>query len=182
MGCISPPKPCNHREMQRADFDSQLPTHLPALRALARRMVGNRDDAEDLVQEVLLRASKGLAEFRGESALKTWLFSIVTRAAIDHLLRAAKRWTSSSLRGHARGAVAVGEQFAVFVGEVRRPPAHRILLHLHRPHARARRPRRARAQRGLPARERRGGPGARHHRAEVPPRAGGGPRGDAHRI
>lgn len=77
--------------MRAADFEAQLPEHLAALRSLANRLVGNRDDAQDVLQEALLRASKSLSAFREDCSLKTWLFSITTRVAIDHL-RASKRW------------------------------------------------------------------------------------------
>ncbi|MBL9039154.1 MAG: RNA polymerase sigma factor [Archangium sp.] len=79
--------------MNDVEFEAQVPPHLPALRSLARRLVGNRDDADDIVQETLLRASRSLVRFRGESSLKTWLFSIASRVAIDHL-RSTRRWDS----------------------------------------------------------------------------------------
>lgn len=82
--------------MNSATFERQLPACLPQLRALAKRMVGNRDDAEDIVQDALLRASKSLATFHETSALGTWLFAITTRTAIDHL-RARKRWSPQAM-------------------------------------------------------------------------------------
>lgn len=99
--------------MLPADFDAQLPTHLPALHALARRLVGNQDDAEDLVQEALARAAKNLAAFREDSSLKTWLFSITTRLAIDQL-RAAKRWDKQVMIDACdeKGAASVSEKFS----------------------------------------------------------------------
>jgi RNA polymerase sigma-70 factor (ECF subfamily) len=98
--------------MQTSDFEAQLPAHLPALRALARRMVGDADDAQDVVQNALLRASRELSSFREDAALKTWLFAITSRAALDHL-RAAKRWSNQALIDacDARGAASVAEKF-----------------------------------------------------------------------
>ena len=46
--------------------------------AFVYRMVTQRQDAEDLSQEVLVRALRGLANFRGDSRFKTWLFGIAT--------------------------------------------------------------------------------------------------------
>jgi RNA polymerase sigma-70 factor (ECF subfamily) len=77
--------------MDRATFEQQLPGHLPALRALTRRLIGHKDDADDVLQEALARAAKNLAAFRAESSLKTWLFSVTTNVALDHL-RGRKRW------------------------------------------------------------------------------------------
>ena len=48
------------------------------------RLVGE-DEAEDLTQEVFLKASRGLGEFRGEAQLSTWIYRIATNAAIDKL-------------------------------------------------------------------------------------------------
>jgi RNA polymerase sigma-70 factor, ECF subfamily len=54
-------------------------------------MIGHGPDAEDVLQDALVRASAAVDGFRGESSLKTWLFAITTRVAIDWL-RAQKRW------------------------------------------------------------------------------------------
>jgi RNA polymerase sigma-70 factor (ECF subfamily) len=53
--------------------------------------VGDRDLAEDLLQETLLRISLGLAGFAGRAQLKTWAFSIATRVAADHFRQPANR-------------------------------------------------------------------------------------------
>jgi RNA polymerase sigma-70 factor, ECF subfamily len=57
------------------------------------RYVGNRDVAEDLLQETLIRMSKGLPSFAGRSSVKTWAFSIASRVAADYL-RDPERRTS----------------------------------------------------------------------------------------
>jgi RNA polymerase sigma-70 factor (ECF subfamily) len=51
--------------------------------ALARRHCRDLHWAEDLVQETLVRAFRGLAAFRGDSALRTWLFRILLRLAAE---------------------------------------------------------------------------------------------------
>jgi RNA polymerase sigma-70 factor (ECF subfamily) len=43
---------------------------------LARALTGNEDEAEDLAQETFIRAFRGLARFRGDSAFTTWLYRI----------------------------------------------------------------------------------------------------------
>lgn len=53
--------------------------------------VGERTTAEDLVQETLIRMSKGFDAFRGEASLKTWAFSIATRVASDHFRKPENR-------------------------------------------------------------------------------------------
>jgi RNA polymerase sigma-70 factor, ECF subfamily len=73
------------------DFASRVETLRPKLVAFAYRMVAHRQDAEELVQDALLKAHRALPTFRGEARLETWLFSILTRGCLDHL-RARRRW------------------------------------------------------------------------------------------
>lgn len=54
-------------------------------------MVKNREEAEDLVQEVYIRVMKSYDRFEGKSSEKTWLFSIAKNVAIDHF-RKQKGW------------------------------------------------------------------------------------------
>lgn len=58
---------------------------------LARAMVWRRDEAEDVAQEVFLRAYQGLKGFGGRSTFKTWLYRIATNTARTHLVRARAR-------------------------------------------------------------------------------------------
>ena len=62
----------------------------PLLRYLGR-YVGDRVLAEDLLQETLIRISRGLPGFAGRAELKTWAFSIATRVAADHFRHPANR-------------------------------------------------------------------------------------------
>jgi RNA polymerase sigma factor (sigma-70 family) len=58
-----------------------------------RKMVRDKDDAEDLVQETFLRASRSLGDFRGEAEPSTWLYRIATTVCLDFYRRrrAARR-------------------------------------------------------------------------------------------
>src|SRR6204780_254479 len=55
------------------------------------RMVTLRQDAEDLLQDVLVRVLEGIREYRGEARFKSWVFGIATHVCLDHL-RKRKRW------------------------------------------------------------------------------------------
>lgn len=74
------------RAFQSGDVGAFQPLvlpHLPALVALARRHCRDVHWADDLVQETLVRALRGLPTFRGDSALRTWLFRILVRLASE---------------------------------------------------------------------------------------------------
>ncbi len=64
-------------------FGELVEAHRAQLRAHSYRMLGSVHDAEDAVQEALLRAWRGLPGFEGRSSVRSWLFSIVTNAALD---------------------------------------------------------------------------------------------------
>ncbi|HEY3210457.1 MAG TPA: sigma-70 family RNA polymerase sigma factor [Actinomycetota bacterium] len=51
----------------------------------ALRLVGDRQDAEDVAQDAYLRVYRGLAGFRGDAQFETWLYRIVSNAAMSHL-------------------------------------------------------------------------------------------------
>src|SRR5688572_6355986 len=66
-------------------FRQLVAPHQRELRAYCYRMAGSLDDAEDLLQESLLRAWRGLAAFEGRSSLRTWLYRVTWSACVDAL-------------------------------------------------------------------------------------------------
>jgi RNA polymerase sigma-70 factor (ECF subfamily) len=54
-------------------------------------MVRDPAEAEDVLQEAMLRASRGYADLHAEEALTTWLYRVATHACVDHLRRRARR-------------------------------------------------------------------------------------------
>lgn len=73
---------------EEAAFELLVRRHTDSVWRLAYSMLRQRESAEDVVQEVFVKAYRGLAEFRGDSQLRTWLLSITHRACIDHVRRA----------------------------------------------------------------------------------------------
>ena len=57
------------------------------LRALAFRLLGDRDRMDDVLQEVYVKAFRSLPRFKGDAALGTWLYRITYNACIDDLRR-----------------------------------------------------------------------------------------------
>jgi RNA polymerase sigma factor (sigma-70 family) len=83
-----------------AALDRVLASIEPGVFNLAARMLGNRDDAADATQEILLRVVTHLSSYRGEAAFTTWVW----RVARNHLLDARTRSAESpevSLEGMA---------------------------------------------------------------------------------
>jgi RNA polymerase sigma-70 factor (ECF subfamily) len=55
------------------------------LHAHCYRMLASAHDADDALQETLVRAWRGLARFEGRSSLRTWLHTVATRTCLDHV-------------------------------------------------------------------------------------------------
>src|SRR5271163_4392562 len=64
--------------------------YAPRVYHLARRMLGNDADAEDVTQDVLLQVVRKLPTFRGESAFPTWLHRVTVNAALLHQRRSRR--------------------------------------------------------------------------------------------
>ena len=77
-----------------AAFSALTESYRRELHLHCYRMLGSFDEAEDLVQETLLRAWKGRAGFEGRSMVRTWLYRIATNACLDHLESAPRRLQS----------------------------------------------------------------------------------------
>ena len=75
------------RRGDESGFEEIVREHTGKLVGLAWRLVGSREDAEELAQEAFLRLHRSLPEFRGDSLIGTWLYRTTTRLAIDFLRR-----------------------------------------------------------------------------------------------
>lgn len=78
------------------EFESVVSEHRSFLMQIAVASTRNPTDAEDVVQEALVRGYRGLGGFRGDCPLRVWLARIVVRVAINHrrsVMRGLRRWT-----------------------------------------------------------------------------------------
>jgi RNA polymerase sigma-70 factor (ECF subfamily) len=79
---------------QRGDegaFDHLIAPYHGELQAHSYRMLGSLHDAEDAMQETMLRAWRGIAGFEGRSSLRSWLYTIATNSSLRLIERRPKR-------------------------------------------------------------------------------------------
>jgi RNA polymerase sigma-70 factor (ECF subfamily) len=83
-----------HREPQT--FDALVREHKSRIHTYICRLTNDSPDAEDLTQEVFIRAFRSFAAFRREAAIDTWLYRIATNLVIDRFRRGrrAPQWIS----------------------------------------------------------------------------------------
>jgi len=79
------------RRGDQAAYRELVEVHSAELHAHCYRMLASVHDAEDAVQDALLRAWRGLSRFEGRSSVRTWLFKIATNTALDTARRRARR-------------------------------------------------------------------------------------------
>ncbi len=72
---------------ERTEFSSELITHVPTLRRYARALVRNAADADDLVQDSLVRALSRMHLYQTGTNLRAWLLSILHHIFLDGMRR-----------------------------------------------------------------------------------------------
>ena len=87
------------KQPQHDELAALIAPHLNALFRAAYRLMGNRPDAEDLVQDVCVRAHAHLTDLKSAAQPKAWLLKVLYRAFVD------------MLRRRKRSPVATGEDF-----------------------------------------------------------------------
>ena len=100
-----------------AELGEHLDSHRAELTGYCSRMLGSHVEAEDAVQETLIRAWRGFDRFEGRAALRTWLYSIAANVCFDHLRSGRRRahpidlgpgGSADALLGPTRPAPATG--------------------------------------------------------------------------
>lgn len=82
---------------QPTQFREIFDTYHPIILRYLTRIVG-QTEAEDITQVVLIKVSKSLPQFRGDSSLNTWIYRIATNCAIDKLRSTREQQTQVSER------------------------------------------------------------------------------------
>jgi RNA polymerase sigma-70 factor (ECF subfamily) len=96
-----------------SDFEREALPHLPALYAAALRMTRHEKDAEDLVQDALLRAYRFFDTFEAGTNCKAWLFRIMTNVFCN---RYREREREHEVMNEAEASSANVEQFLAGAG------------------------------------------------------------------
>ena len=78
------------RDGDREAFEAIVRATYVESYTLAHRLVGNEEDARDVVQEAYMRAYRGLKRFRGDAQFTTWMYRITANCAATHLGRRAR--------------------------------------------------------------------------------------------
>ncbi|NEE29869.1 sigma-70 family RNA polymerase sigma factor, partial [Streptomyces sp. SID7982] len=82
-----------------AGIDSRLEGHRVELTGYCYRMLGSAFEAEDAVQDTLVRAWRNFDKFEGRSSLRSWLYRIATNVCLDMLNAGNKRARPVDLTG-----------------------------------------------------------------------------------
>lgn len=120
-------------EERTASFDAIFLHFRAPVLALCRHVTGNASDAEDALQDCFLSVHGGLASFRGDARLSTWIYRIALRSALAVRARrkpAEPLDAEPALEGHERHMLARDETRRVSAAMDRLTPEHRIVLSL----------------------------------------------------
>ncbi len=88
----------NGHSIQEDEFSTIVAEHQDMVLNTCYRFVLNREDAEDITQEVFLEAYRSFGSFRRESKLSTWLYRIAVTKSLDHLRKKKRKKRFSSLK------------------------------------------------------------------------------------
>jgi RNA polymerase sigma-70 factor (ECF subfamily) len=116
---------CKQRDLTA--FDEMVQRYQHKIYGYVKRLVGNETDAEDITQEVFLKALISMHRFREESSLQTWLFRIATNLCRDLHRRRQREKGWLSLWRRADGEEDTGDECAIEIPDTHDDPEKALL-------------------------------------------------------
>jgi RNA polymerase sigma-70 factor (ECF subfamily) len=99
-----------HNHAGTPDLEATLEAHRSELTGYAYRMLGSSFEADDAVQETMLRAWRNIGQFEGRATLRSWLYRIATNVCLDMLGSRQRRARPMDLASPGRADGPLGEQ------------------------------------------------------------------------
>ena len=124
----APSAPYEHVALSDDDFRAELARVIPHLRAFGRSLSGNRDLADDLVQETLLKAWAARQRFQAGTNMRAWTFIILRNLFLSQMRRARFKGEWDDLTASKILAAPASQERHVDLGDLQR-----ALLHLPQP-------------------------------------------------
>lgn len=109
-----------HVSLSDADFKAALVQVIPHLRAFGRSISGNRDTADDLVQETLMKAWAARARFEAGTNIRAWTFIILRNLFLSQIRRNRFRGEWDDLVADRLLAAPAGQDKQVELGDMQR--------------------------------------------------------------
>jgi RNA polymerase sigma-70 factor (ECF subfamily) len=105
--------------LRAAAFRTLVETYQTRLYAHLRRILGNHEDSDDVLQETFIKAWRHLATFEGKSSLYTWLYRIATREALRFLEQQKRKrfWFSFQSQEKKQEGVESAAFFSISQGQ-----------------------------------------------------------------
>jgi RNA polymerase sigma factor (sigma-70 family) len=120
--------PVEHVSLSDAEFKKELAVVIPHLRAFGRSLSGNRDLADDLVQETLMKAWAARLRFQAGTNMRAWTFIILRNLYLSQMRRARFKGEWDDLVADRILAAPASQDRHVELGDMQR-----ALLHLPQP-------------------------------------------------
>lgn len=117
-----------HTPLSDAEFKDELARVIPHLRAFGRSLSGNRDLADDLVQETLLKAWAARARFQAGTNMRAWTFIILRNLFLSQMRRARFKGEWDEITASRVLAAPAGQEHHVELADMQR-----ALMHLPQP-------------------------------------------------
>jgi RNA polymerase sigma-70 factor (ECF subfamily) len=121
-------EPREHQPLSDEEFKQELSRVIPHLRAFGRSLSGNRDLADDLVQETLLKAWAARARFQAGTNMRAWTFIILRNLFLSQMRRARFKGEWDDITANRVLAAPAGQEHHVELSDMQR-----ALMHLPQP-------------------------------------------------